>query len=137
MIADTKDIFYLVLSFCVLWFTIFICWLLYYFIAIMRDTRGMVKDVREKVQRVEEAISAVRQKVERSLGAFTLIADGFKYALKLVSEGGYLHRKSKSRSPGDRGSSVAERPGKKDRKGKKDEVEGEVEELMEEKVDQE
>jgi len=122
MITETKDIFYLVLSFCVLWFTIFICWLLYYFIAIMRDTRGMVKDVREKVQKVEEAISAVRQKVERSLGAFTLIADGFKYALKLISEGGYLRRKSSGGK-------------KKDKKGKQDEVEGEVEELMEERED--
>lgn len=96
MIADTKDILYLVLAFCVLWFTIFVCWLLYYFIAIMRDTRGIVKDVRDKVKKIDEAIRVVREKAEKTLSLFSVMADGFKYVMKFVGEGGYL-RRSKSR----------------------------------------
>lgn len=117
MIADTKDILYLVLAFCVLWFTIFVCWLLYYFIAIMRDTRGMVKDVRDKIRKIDEAVRVVREKVEKSLSVFSVLADGFKYALKFLGEGGYLRRKSGA--------------GKKKKSGKvkKDETEEAVEEI--------
>lgn len=118
MIADSKDILYLVLAFCVLWFTIFVCWLLYYFIAIMRDTRGMVKDVRDKIKKIDEAVRVVREKVEKSLSVFSVLADGFKYALKFLGEGGYFRHKAS--------------PKKKDKKTKKEKgMEEAVEEIYE------
>ena len=79
MITETKDIFYLVLAFCVLWFTIFVCWLLYYFIAIMRETRGIAKDAREKMNRIMGAFDTLKEKFERSLNIFAGIAEGVKY----------------------------------------------------------
>lgn len=124
MIIDSKDIFYLVLSFCILWFTIFICWLLYYFIAIMRDTRKTFKDVREKIEKIDDAVRVVREKIEKSLSVFSVLADGFKYALKFLGEGGYLRRAKKSA------------PKKKAKKGKKKDVDEEVEEFMEGEVEE-
>lgn len=79
MISDTKDILYLVLAFCVLWFTIFVCWLLYYFIAIMRETRGMAKDVRDQMNRLISIFDGLKEKFERSLNIFSGIAEGVKY----------------------------------------------------------
>ncbi|MBI4135896.1 hypothetical protein HY477_04160 [Candidatus Uhrbacteria bacterium] len=79
MIGDTKDILYLVLAFCVLWFTIFVCWLLYYFIAIMREARGMTKDVREKINKALGIFESLKEKFERSLNMFAGIAEGVKY----------------------------------------------------------
>ena len=94
MITDTKDILYLVLAFCVLWFTIFVCWLLYYFIAIMRETRGMAKDVRDQMNRLMSIFDGLKEKFERSLNIFSGIAEGVKYV------GTYLmDRRSSRRAP--------------------------------------
>jgi len=79
MISETKDILYLILAFCVLWFTIFVCWLLYYFIAIMREARGMTKDVRSQINRFLSAFDTLKEKFERSLNIFAGIAEGVKY----------------------------------------------------------
>ncbi len=94
MIGDAKDIFYLVLAFCVLWFTIFVCWLLYYFIAIMREARGTVKDVREKINKALGIFESLKEKFERSLNMFAGVAEGIKYV------GNYLmDRRAEHRSP--------------------------------------
>ncbi len=95
MITETKDILYLVLAFCVLWFTIFVCWLLYYFIAIMREMRGMSKDMRDKVNHVMGIFDTLKEKLERSLSMFAGLAEGVKYV------GSYLmDRRSSSRRAG-------------------------------------
>ena len=86
MVADAKDILYLVLAFCVLWFTIFVCWLLYYFIAIMREARGMTKDVREQVRRFMGALDTFKEKFERSLNIFSGIAEGVKYVVSYLMD---------------------------------------------------
>lgn len=86
MITDAKDILYLVLAFCVLWFTIFVCWLLYYFIAIMREARGMAQDVRDRLNRVAAGIEALKEKFEHSLHVFSGIAEGIKYVGSYLSE---------------------------------------------------
>src|SRR3989338_4139063 len=94
MITNTQDIFYLVLAFCVLWFTIFVCWLLYYFIAIMREARGMTKDVRERIQKIGAALDGIKEKFDSSIKIFSTLADGFKYVLGYV-----IDRKGDHRAP--------------------------------------
>jgi len=86
MITETKDILYLVLAFCVLWFTIFVCWLLYYFIAIMREMRGMTKDMRDKVNHVMGIFDSLKEKLERSFNMFAGIAEGIKYVGSYVMD---------------------------------------------------
>ena len=86
MITETKDIFYLVLAFCVLWFTIFVCWLLYYFISIMREARGMTRDAREQVRRFMDALDMLKEKFERSLNMFAGIVEAIKYAAGYVMD---------------------------------------------------
>lgn len=110
MIGDAKDIFYLVLAFCVLWFTIFVCWLLYYFIAIMRETRGVAKDVREKINKALGIFESLKEKFERSLNMFAGIAEGVKYV------GSYLM---------DRHSEHRSRPKKKKTENKEEEISNE------------
>src|SRR3989338_4412996 len=105
MITDTRDILYLVLAFCVLWFTIFVCWLLYYFIAIMREARGMTKDMREKVNHVMGIFDSLKEKFERSLNMFAGIAEGVKYAASYVMD----RRSSRRASP------KRTKPGKKEK----------------------
>lgn len=92
MIAETQDILYLVLAFCVLWFTIFVCWLLYYFIAIMREARGTVRDLRERVSRITAALEEIKEKFSSSLAIFSGLADGVKFVMNYLTERRSSHR---------------------------------------------
>jgi len=43
LIESSKDLLYIVLAFCLLWLTVFLSWLLYYLIAIVRDAEHLVR----------------------------------------------------------------------------------------------
>ena len=92
MIGDAKDVLYLVLAFCVLWFTIFVCWLLYYFIAIMREMRGTARDFRERLQKIGSALEEIKEKFTSSLSIFSGLADGVKYVVGYLVDRRNEHR---------------------------------------------
>ncbi len=80
-IESAKDIFYIVLAFGILWIVVFLSWLLYYFITILRQVNDMVKDVRSKLQLVESSVVTVRERVEKSSNYLYVIAEGVKQGL--------------------------------------------------------
>ncbi len=87
VLATSKDILYVVLAFCALWFTIFVCWALYYVIGMLRDASYVMREIHEKIAAIDAAIHAVRDKVETSLGSFGIAAAGMKML------GGYLEKR--------------------------------------------
>jgi len=76
MLNTSKDILYLVLSFCILWITVFICWLLYYFISTVGGVRKIVKGVEDKVAKVDALLNLVKEKVEHSATYLGLLVEG-------------------------------------------------------------
>ena len=92
MVSSPKDILYLVLAFCILWFTIFVCWLLYYFIAIMREMRGTARDFRERIARIGSALEEIKEKFTSSLSIFSGLADGVKYVVGYLVDRRNEHR---------------------------------------------
>jgi hypothetical protein len=86
-LESSKDILFLVLAFCALWFTAFVCWALYYVITILRDGAHAVREIRDRIQAIDEAVRAVREKIEHSLGSFGIVATGLKML------GSYLARR--------------------------------------------
>lgn len=91
-IQTSKDLLYIVLAFCALWLTIFLSWLLYYVIAMMRDVEGLVKAGRNAAEKVDSLAHAVHDKMERSAASFTLVAQALK---ELVVWG--MHERLKER----------------------------------------
>lgn len=90
-LESSKDILYLVLAFCILWLTAFLCWALYYVITILRDASNAVAEIRDRIAAIDHAVRMVREKVEASLGSFGVVAAGMKML------GGYLsNRKEKA-----------------------------------------
>jgi len=77
-IESSKDLLFVVLAFAVLWLTIFISWLLYYIISIVRDAEALVRQVRSAVERVEEVAQSAHEKMERSAASFTLVSQAVK-----------------------------------------------------------
>lgn len=77
MITTTKDIFYLVLSVCILWITTFTCWLLYYAIAMARDVNRLRKHI-------EDTFSNMHSMMHNAFAGAGLIKDGVKLAMKFA-----------------------------------------------------
>ena len=78
LIETSKDLLYVVLAFCVLWLTVFLSWLLYYVIAIVRDTEALVHQVKRAVEKVDSLAHAAHEKMERSAASFSLVASAVK-----------------------------------------------------------
>ncbi len=64
IIESTKDIYWLVLSFCILWLTLFITWLLYYFIKMFRQLSSITTKVEETVSMIHGMVKAVHSRSE-------------------------------------------------------------------------
>ena len=78
MLETSKDLLFIVLAFCVLWLTIFLSWLLYYIIAIMRDAEHLMRAVKSAVLKVDELAHTVREKFDHSAASLTLMAQAVK-----------------------------------------------------------
>lgn len=64
MLETSKDILYLVIAFCVLWVTVFLCWMFYYVTRILKNANAIAEEFRSRLQILTEAINYVRGKVE-------------------------------------------------------------------------
>ncbi len=77
-LESSKDILNLVLAFCALWFTAFVCWLLWYVIGILRDASRVIHEIHEKISAIDRAVHAAREKIESSFGSFGVAAAGIR-----------------------------------------------------------
>ncbi len=85
MLQSSQDLLYIVLAFCVLWFTIFLCWALYYVIMFLRDVRNTSETIRDTARGIKDKIN--------SFGTAAAVAvTGLTEALHFIQE----HRTSKS-----------------------------------------
>lgn len=82
MIESSKDILYLVIAFCVLWVTVFLCWMFYYVMRILKNANHIVEEFRTRLQILTEAIDYLRDKVENIHGLLSLASGGMAGAVK-------------------------------------------------------
>ncbi len=85
-VTSSQDILYIVLSICVLWFTVFLCWLLYQAARVLRNANKVVETLLHKLELISEAVDFIRRKVDglsSSMGVVSSIASGLmeKYVL--------------------------------------------------------
>ena len=80
----TQDILFIVLAFCALWFTAFVCWLLYQVALLIRRLHGLVDDVKVKLSELESAISSMRRKFDGNVALITGIADGVRKIMEAM-----------------------------------------------------
>jgi len=84
LIQNSKDLLYIVIAFCILWLTFFFAWLIYYFIMIMREIYQSIKGIKEKINKVDNAIREFKAKVEHSASYLSLISEGVKKITDVV-----------------------------------------------------
>ncbi|MCR4311704.1 MAG: hypothetical protein NUV56_00305 [Candidatus Uhrbacteria bacterium] len=78
---DSRDMLFMVLALCALWFTIFLCWVLYQAAMLMKRVHALVDEVRIKIEGLIDSIGAIKSRVEGHVSILSGLADGIKRIL--------------------------------------------------------
>ena len=63
-VTSTQDFLFIVLSLCVLWFTVFLCWLLYQAARVLKNANAIMEQLSHKLELITDAIEFIRKKVD-------------------------------------------------------------------------
>lgn len=74
----TQDILFIVLAFCALWFTAFLCWLIYQAASLLKHIHGLVDEVKGRVASLEDAVMTMKRKFDGNITMVSSIAEGVK-----------------------------------------------------------
>lgn len=81
---EFQDILYIVLAFCALWFTAFLCWLMYQVVTIIRHAHEVLELMERKLDLLETSITGIKSKFESGTAVFVTVADGLKRLVDVV-----------------------------------------------------
>ena len=86
MLETSKDLLYVVISFCVLWLTVFMCWVLYYIAMFLKQGYDITRGFKAKLEKADKVLDAVREKIEKSSSHLALVAEGIKQLVVYLVE---------------------------------------------------
>lgn len=81
---ESQDILYIVLAFCALWFTAFLCWLMYQVVTVVRHAHDVLSAAERKLDLLERSVTGIKAKFESGASMFMTVADGLKRLVDLV-----------------------------------------------------
>lgn len=94
MFETSKDILNIAIALGVLSLAGFASWAIYYLARILQQGFRVIKEMRDRISKIDELIKAIKDKVEHSASYLLLIGDGVK---KLVEVGkSYVDKKEKN-----------------------------------------
>jgi hypothetical protein len=85
MLETRKDVLYIVLSFCLLWLTAFLCWALYYLTRLLKQSNELVTETREKLDAFFAYLDEVKERLQSGIKVAGLIVDTLKSVAKHLS----------------------------------------------------
>lgn len=97
MFESSKDILYIVLAFCILWLTIFLSWLLFYIVSLVKNLRWFIKGAKDNVANVIKSIDGIKEKIENSFSHLGFLADAAKRLLAYFVESNLSGKKRRKK----------------------------------------
>jgi hypothetical protein len=89
MLDTSKDILNLAIAAAVIGFTAFVCWGVYYFARILEQVFKIIKEMRARINKIDELLKALREKIEHTTSYLLLISDGVKKIAEIA--GNYIN----------------------------------------------
>ena len=86
MLETSQDVLNIIKAVSLVAFVGFACWGMYYFSMIMRQIFKVVKEMRDRVSKVDELLKAVKDKIEHSTSYLLLIGEGVKKLVEVIQE---------------------------------------------------
>ncbi len=83
---EAKDILYIVLAFSALWFTAFVCWLIWQVAMILKNINDTLTEAREKMAKIDATLAAIRDKFDHATTSLSLLVEGGKRVIDYVVE---------------------------------------------------
>lgn len=80
----SQDILFIVLAFCALWFTTFLCWLLYQAASLVRRIHAVVDEMKDKVMSLEETVMGMKRKFDGNIAVVNSVAEGLKRVIEAL-----------------------------------------------------
>ncbi|MDD3284589.1 MAG: hypothetical protein PHZ07_03280 [Patescibacteria group bacterium] len=96
MIESSKDILNLVIAFCILWFTVFVCWFIYYMISTIKKVHDSINFFHTTLSSFNELVETVRDKINGSASNFKLIGMLIEKGVEIISK--KIKNKTKTKS---------------------------------------
>jgi len=94
-INESKDLLYIVISVSVLVFTIFSCWAIYYLARILQQMFKVIKETRDRLNKFDELVKMIKEKIEHSVSYLPLIVEGVKKLVELMKNRAEKKKRSK------------------------------------------
>ncbi len=95
MLETSKDLLNLVIAFCVLLFTVFLVWIMYYLVIILKNAQQLVAGIKKKFDILDEILKTVKEKIENTSSYLALLAEGLKQLLHFFKERKEVDKKKK------------------------------------------
>ena len=95
MFSTSHDILLLTIAACVAAFTIFLCWGMFYLVAMARNTFKIIKDVKNILQKVEETVDLLKSKIHESASYLLLLGEVLKKVMDVAHNFGEHRREAK------------------------------------------
>jgi uncharacterized protein YoxC len=73
-LESSLDVLYIVLSLAVLWFTVFLCWLLYQAARVLKNANDIIENVNRKLEIVVDAVEFMREKVDKMSSHMNIVS---------------------------------------------------------------
>lgn len=91
MLETSKDLLYVILSLCILWFTVFLCWLLYQAARVLKNANKIAEDLMQKLELITDAVHFIKNKVDglsSNMGAVSGMVAGLveRFVVNKLSE---------------------------------------------------
>jgi len=86
MLETSQDILYIVIAFCVLWFTIFVCWVIYYFAMILKRVHHVMETFTKTLDAIRGFFEHAKDKVSNLGNTITTAVEVGKKVADFVQE---------------------------------------------------
>jgi len=83
-ISNSQDVLFLVLALCALWLTAFLAWFLFYAIMTVKQGYQAVRQIKSKIDAVDEIITLVREKITSTASYMGIIISGVRKVIELL-----------------------------------------------------
>ncbi|MFZ2681539.1 MAG: hypothetical protein WAZ14_00330 [Patescibacteria group bacterium] len=80
----TQDVLFIVLALCAVWFTSFLCLLMYQAASLLKHVYGLVDEIKLKVVALEDAIMSMKRKFDGNITMVSSIADGVRKIMEAM-----------------------------------------------------
>lgn len=93
MFENSKDFLNIAIAVAVLGVAGFSCWAIYYFARILQQAFKIVKEMRDRISKIDELIKTLKEKIEHSTSYLLLIGEGVKKLVEIGKK--YVDKKEK------------------------------------------